>query len=84
MSDHEMMIISALRYALRRKSYIMGATEDYILEMLLKGVSDQFRHVAIEDIKTHYRDLEREEAGRFDGLLHNWLPLLVKLEATKE
>lgn len=84
MTDHEMMIISALRYALCRKSYIMTVTEDYILEMLSKGVSDQFRKVAIEDIKTHYRDLERETAAGVEHLMHNWHSLLVKLEATKE
>ena len=78
MSDQEMIVISALRYALPRRSYIMGATEDYIEAMLKKKVSQNFVTVAIMDIEEHYDWNRRNEVK--DTLQHNWIPLLEKLK----
>ena len=53
----------------------MRSTEEYIENMLKKGVTEQFRSVATEDIEQHVR--ERDES---DTLQYNWLPLLVKIK----
>jgi len=98
MTPHEQMIISALRYALGRRSYIMSDTEDYIIEMLNQRVdirakkkpdkvSENFIQVCIQDIKDHYKDLDRykETYGvekydlRKQGM-HDWTGLLDKLK----
>lgn len=82
MSDLEMMIISALRYALPRRSYIMSCTEEYIVKMLKDKVSQNFIHVAIQDIKEYIEWNERNKI--IDSMQHNWSSLLVILESKYE
>ena len=82
MTDYEMMIISALRYALPRRSYIMSITDEYITLMIKGAVSKNFIRVAIQDIEEHHDWNERnkvDERGQ-----HNWKPLLEKLKSYKE
>jgi hypothetical protein len=77
MKNHEVMIISALRYALDRRSYIMSCTEDYIRGMLKGEVSESFLKVCMDDIKTEMRDrvrLNTDTSG-----MHDWKPLLEEL-----
>lgn len=76
-----MMIISSLRYALPRRSYIMSVTEEYIIKMLKGKVSKNFIEVAIQDIKEHNDWNERNKI--VDSLQYNWNPLLKKLEQIK-
>lgn len=78
MNDHEVMIISALRYALPRRSYIMVVTEEYINDMLTREVSQNFISVLIQDIEDHYAWNNRNKVE--DTLQHNWYPLLGKLK----
>lgn len=78
MSDHEMMIISALRYALPRRSYIMSATDEYITGMLKDKVSKNFINVAIRDIEEHYEWNKRNQVT--DPLEYDWKPLLKRLK----
>jgi hypothetical protein len=82
MTDHEMMIISALRYALSRRSYIMFCTEEYIVHMLKGKVSTNFIGVAIQDIEGHHDWNTRNKVD--DRGQHNWKPLLEKLKSAKE
>lgn len=79
MTPHEQMIISALRYALPRRSYIMSNTDEYICDMLEGKVSDNFIHVCVQDIEDHYKEIERLSSNQ-DGM-HNWKPLLEKLKS---
>jgi hypothetical protein len=78
MSDYETMIISALRYALPRRSYIMSMTDEYITKMLKKKVSNNFLHVAIRDIEDHY-DWEKSIGCNNDPIRYDWMPLLKRL-----
>ena len=80
MNDHEQMIISSLRYALPRRSYIMSVTDEYIENMLKGEVSMQFVGVCIEDIEQYYRDVERVGESPFESFGHNWRPLLEMLK----
>jgi len=81
MNNHEVMIISALRYALPRRSYIMAVTEEYILNMLRdKNVSKNFIEVAIKDIEEYM-----EQNPYKDEVLggHDWSNLLEVLIKNK-
>ena len=79
MTDHEQMIISALRYALGRRSYIMSCTEDYILKMLRGKVSENFVAVCIQDISEYYKEAERMKWDLKGS--HDWKPLLEELKS---
>ncbi len=81
MTDYEMMIISALRYALPRRSYIMSVTDEYITLMIKGAVSKNFIHVAIQDIEEHNDWNKRNKI--IDTLQHNWNPLLERLKLIK-
>ena len=77
-----MMVISALRYALPRRSYIMSVTDEYITAMIEKKVSQNFIQVMIDDIEEHYDWNKKNHINDF--LQHNWKPLLEKLKALKK
>jgi hypothetical protein len=49
-SDYEHMLISAVRYALGRRTYIVKLTTDYIARQIPK-LSDECITLMIEDIK---------------------------------
>lgn len=51
MTDHEQMMISALRYALGRRSYIVGDTKRYI-SRYIPEMSQHCKNVMIDDIKS--------------------------------
>lgn len=74
MTDYEMMLISALRYVLGRRSYIVGVTTGYITTKIPK-LSEMCKSVMIEDI---------EEQGKFgygaDFDRDDWMMLLKKLK----
>ena len=52
-TDYEHMLISALRYAIGRRTYIVEITANYILSELPK-LSDSCKHVMIHDIENAY------------------------------
>jgi len=80
MTEHEQMILSALRYALGRRSYIMSCTDDYISKMLDDKVSQGFIDNCIRDIEDEYKDRARFDADSASiGWLHDWNPLKEKL-----
>ena len=70
-SDYEHMLISALRYALGRRTYIVELTRKYI-ESQMPILSDRCKDVMIKDIESqkNYGD----ECDRED-----WMRLLEKL-----
>ena len=72
-SDYEHMLISALRYALGRRTYIVGMTAEYI-ENELPKLSDQCRAIMIEDIEQQEQFGYGDECDRED-----WMLLLEKL-----
>ena len=49
-TDYETILISAIRYALGRRTYVVGITTDYVARQLPK-LSDKCIKVMIEDIK---------------------------------
>ena len=52
-TDYEHMMISALRYAIGRRTYIVEITVNYILSELPK-LSGPCKHVMIDDIENAY------------------------------
>ena len=75
-TDFEHMMISALRYALGRKTYIVGITVNYILSVFPK-LSDPCKHVMIDDIENAYS--LGDECDRQD-----WMRLLKELKGEAE
>ena len=71
-TDFEHMMISALRYALGRKTYIVEITVNYILSVFPK-LSDPCKHVMIDDIENAYS--LGDECDRQD-----WMRLLKELK----
>ena len=71
-TDYEHMLISALRYALGRRTYIVGVVVNFILSVLPK-LSDPCKHVMIDDIENAYSlgdDCDRQD----------WMRLLKELK----
>lgn len=73
-TDYEHMLISALRYALGRRTYIIGMTAEYI-ENELPKLSDQCRAIMITDIERHRLFGYGDECDKED-----WMQLLEKLK----
>ena len=48
-TDYEHMLISAVRYALGRRTYVVGITTDYVARQLSK-LSDKCIKIMIDDI----------------------------------
>ena len=76
MTDYEHMLISALRYAIGRRTYIVEITVHYILSELPK-LSDSCKQVMIHDIENAYSlgdDCDRQD----------WMRLLKELKGEAE
>lgn len=74
LTDYEHMLISAVRYALGRRTYIVSLTVDYIINEL-PNLSRQCKQRMIDDIKkplVGYGDNCDEK---------NWMRLLRELES---
>ena len=71
-TDYEHMMISALRYAIGRRTYIVEITVNYILSELPK-LSDPCKHVMIDDIENAYS--LGDECDKAD-----WMRLLKELK----
>ena len=71
-SDYEHMLISALRYALGKRTYIVELTCKYI-EQQIPMLSDQCKTIMIEDI-------ERQEQFGDECDREDWMQLLEKLK----
>lgn len=75
-TDYEHMLISALRYALGRRTYIVETTVNYILSELPK-LSDSCKQVMIDDIENAY------SLGD-DCDIQDWMRLLKELKGEAE
>lgn len=74
MSDYEQIIISAVRYALGRMTYIVSVTVNYILEEIENNkLSDRCLNVIAEDIRSA-KDLGMDCDEK------EWLKLLDRIE----
>ena len=73
-TDYEQILISALRYAFGRRTYIVGMTAEYI-ENELPKLSDQCRAIMITDIERHRLFGYSDECDKED-----WMQLLEKLK----
>ena len=72
-TDYEHMLISALRYALGRKTHIVKTTVDYIIKELPR-LSDRCKGIMINDIE-HPLGGYGDECDRQD-----WMRLLTELK----
>ena len=72
-TDYEHMLISALRYALGRRTYIVELTVNYIIKEM-PTLSDQCKATMINDIK-HPLGSYGDECDKAD-----WMHLLAKLK----
>lgn len=74
MTDYEHMIVSAVRYALGRMTYIVELTVNYVLEEIEENkLSDQCLNIIRNDIK------EAKDYG-MDCDKEQWLKLLNRIE----
>ena len=73
-TDYEHMLISALRYALGRRTYIVELTCKYI-EQQIPMLSDRCRAIMITDIERHRLFGYGDECDKED-----WMQLLEKLK----
>ena len=78
MTDYEQILVSALRYALGRRTYIVGFTVGYIIAELPK-LSEYCKNIMIRDIE------EQECFGYGDeGDKQDWMRLLRMLKEEVE
>ena len=75
-TDYEHMLISALRYAIGRRTYIVEITVNYILSELPK-LSDSCKHVMIDDIEKAYSLGDECD-------IQDWMRLLKELKGEVE
>lgn len=77
MSKYEHMLISAVRYALGRRTYIVDLTVNYVIEELPR-LSDSCKKIMSNDIT------EQEQFGYGDECdKQDWMRLLDALEGEK-
>ena len=75
MTDYELILTSAMRYALGRRTYIVGVTVGYIISEL-PNLSQSCKSVMIRDIE------EQESFGYGDECdKRDWMRLLDKLRS---
>ena len=77
MTDHEQIMICALRYALGRRTYIVGDTVRYIRKYI-DGMTQHCKNVMIKDIKNQKLFGYGDEWDKDD-----WMSLLEELEEEK-
>ena len=84
MSDEELIILCALRYALGRKTYITGVVSDYILKKLKKKKkpSNGFRENVIKDIEDANSTYEGKIGMDCDH--ESWMKLLNAVKRIKK
>lgn len=83
-NDFEQILISAVRYACGRATYIVSFTINYISQYL-KDISDWCLEIMIRDISTKLSDAER--LGRTAGMQqdhNNWLRFKAVLTEEQE
>lgn len=77
MSEYEHMLISAVRYALGRRTYIVELTVNYVIEELPR-LSDSCKKIMLDDIT------EQEQFGYGDECdKRDWMRLLDALRGKK-
>lgn len=76
LTDYEQMLISALRYALGRRTYIVEITVNFIINEL-HSLSDYCKNIMIRDIET-----ARSYGDECDK--EDWMRLLDKLKGEQE
>lgn len=74
MTDYEHIVISAVRYALKRKTYIVGLTVDYILEEI---ENDKLSDSCLDVIR---KDIKNAEDYGMECDRKQWIKLLNRIE----
>lgn len=78
MTDHEQIMVSALRYALGRRTYIVGDTHRYISRHI-PDMSQHCKNVMIDDIKNQRLFGYGDDCDKED-----WMHLLSELRGEGE
>ena len=73
LTDYEQMLISALRYALGRRTYIVEITVNFIISEL-HSLSDYCKNIMVRDIETAY-------SYGYECDKKDWMRLLEALES---
>lgn len=76
MTPHEQIMVSAERYALGRRTYIVGDTVDYIIDHI-DGMSEHCKKVLITDIENPLFDNYGDDIDKTE-----WMKLLEELKHT--
>lgn len=76
-SDFRLILLSAMRYAMGRKTYMPSVIADYI-KRHLPHLDDKFLTLAADDIRQHLEDYAEHEPN-----LNLWLGLLDALETER-
>lgn len=77
MSEYEHMLISAVRYALGRRTYIVELTVNYVIKELPR-LSDSCKKIMLDDITEHERFGYGDACDERD-----WMRLLDALRSEK-
>lgn len=78
MSEYEHMLISAVRYALGRRTYIVELTVNYVIKELPR-LSDSCKKIMLDDITEHERFGYGDACDERD-----WMRLLDALRSEKK
>lgn len=70
MKDSEVILLSAIRYALGRSTYIVGLTVDYVMRQDLSGTCKALVIIDIKNCRDYGMDIDKDE----------WMRLLDFLE----
>lgn len=76
MTPHEQIMISAERYALGRRTYIVGDTVNYIIDHI-DGMSEHCKTILIADIENPLFDNYGDDCDKAE-----WMKLLEELRNT--
>jgi hypothetical protein len=74
MKEEELILVSAVRYALGRMTYIVSATSSYVKKQTL---SEKCKAIIIRDIE---EELERDHGGGMSMDREEWYALLAFLQ----
>ena len=75
--DFRLILLSAMRYAMGRKTYMLSVVAEYI-KRHLQLLDDRFLTLAVDDIRQHLEDYAEHEPN-----LNLWLGLLDALETER-
>ena len=74
--NYQIIVVGAVRYALGRRTYVVGATVEYVLANI--------ENLTRETRKTIVRDIQEQKDLGWETDIANWHKLLNELEQSNE